>query len=125
MSEKFNWSKTDQGLLLSAYFYGYIFPNLFGGFLAQKFGGRIVIFLTMFLSAIITAISAFEVHIEESFIFIFTLRVLLGIFGVSHDNLQLVYNWYDNFIALTRDFSILRHIQLLLVGHLLKRKANL
>lgn len=83
MAEKFNWNKRDQGLLLGAYFYGYIFPNLFGGFLAQKFGGRVVIFCTMFMSAIATAASALHVDENISFYYIFTLRLVLGIFAVS------------------------------------------
>lgn len=40
--DTFNWSKADQGLLLSAYFYGYIFPNLLGGVLSEKVNRRLV-----------------------------------------------------------------------------------
>lgn len=80
--DHFNWSKKEEGLLLSAYFYGYIFPNLLGGFLSDRFGGRKVIFTAMFLSAIITGLSPFTA--SDNFIFMFTSRVVLGIMGVSH-----------------------------------------
>lgn len=40
--DTFNWSKADQGLLLSAYFYGYIFPNLLGGVLSEKVNQSLV-----------------------------------------------------------------------------------
>lgn len=79
--DTFNWSKTDQGLLLSAYFYGYIFPNLLGGFLSEKFGGMKVIFTTMFLSAVITGLSPFAA--SDNFAYMFAARLLLGIMGVS------------------------------------------
>lgn len=79
--DKFNWSKKDQGLLLSAYFYGYIFPNLLGGFLSEKFGGRKVIFVGMFLSAIVTGLSPFAAN--DNFIFMFAARLVLGVLGVS------------------------------------------
>lgn len=80
-NDKFNWSKKDQGLLLSAYFYGYIFPNLLGGFLSEKFGGRKVIFVGMFLSAIVTGLSPFAAN--DNFIFMFGARLVLGVLGVS------------------------------------------
>lgn len=79
--DSFHWSKKDQGLLLSAYFYGYIFPNLLGGFLSERFGGRIVIFLTMILSAIVTGISPLAAN--DNFLFMFTARLVLGILGVT------------------------------------------
>lgn len=79
--DTFNWSKKDQGLLLSAYFYGYIFPNLLGGFLSEKFGGRKVIFIAMLLSSVVTGLSPFAA--SDNFIFMFSARVVLGVLGVS------------------------------------------
>lgn len=79
--DTFNWSKTDQGLLLSAYFYGYIFPNLLGGMLSEKFGGMKVIFTTMLLSAIVTGLSPLAAN--DNFAFMFAARLTLGIMGVS------------------------------------------
>lgn len=81
VDDRFNWSKKDQGLLLSAYFYGYIFPNLLGGFLSEKFGGRKVIFIGMFLSAIVTGLSPFAAN--DNFIFMFASRLVLGVLGVK------------------------------------------
>lgn len=81
VDDSFNWSKKDQGLLLSAYFYGYIFPNLLGGFLSERFGGRIVIFIAMFISAIVTGISPFAA--SDNFMFMFTARLVLGVLGVG------------------------------------------
>lgn len=80
VDDRFNWSKKDQGLLLAAYFYGYIFPNLLGGFLSEKFGGRKVIFLGLFLSSIITGLTPFTAN--DNFVFTFAARLLLGILGV-------------------------------------------
>lgn len=80
--DSFNWSKTDQGLLLSAYFYGYIFPNLLGGMLAGQFGGRIVIFTGMFLSSVVTGLSPLTA--SDNFIFMFASRFILGVLGVRY-----------------------------------------
>lgn len=115
MAQQFNWSKTDQGYLLGAYFYGYLFPNLFGGILAQKFGGRVLIFGTLILSSLITATSALHIDEHFSFYYIFTLRLVLGIFGVSNAvqlsqgqkllSVQICANFH---CKLHRDFSIQR-----------------
>lgn len=84
VDDHFNWSKKEEGLLLSAYFYGYIFPNLLGGFLAERFGGRIVIFIGLFSSALITGLSPFAAN--DNFMFMFASRLILGVMGVSTEN---------------------------------------
>lgn len=81
VDDSFNWSKKEEGLLLSAYFYGYIFPNLLGGFLSEKFGGRKVIFTGMLLSAVITGLSPLAAN--DNFIYMFASRLVLGVMGVS------------------------------------------
>lgn len=91
--DTFHWDKKAQGLLLSSYFYGYIFPNLLGGSLAEIYGGRKVIFAAMFLSAVITAISPFAAH--DNFIYMFIMRLVLGIlagffYPASH---QVISKW--------------------------------
>lgn len=84
VDDHFNWSKKEEGLLLSAYFYGYIFPNLLGGFLAERFGGRIVIFIGLFSSALITGLSPLAAN--DNFMFMFASRLVLGVMGVSSEN---------------------------------------
>jgi ACS family sodium-dependent inorganic phosphate cotransporter len=91
--DHYAWNKKDQGLLLSAYFYGYIFPNLLGGSLSDLYGGRKVIFITMFLSALITALSSLAA--DDNFIYMFIMRLALGIMGgflypAEH---QLISKW--------------------------------
>lgn len=103
--DSFNWSKTDQGLLLSAYFYGYIFPNLLGGFLADKFGGRLVIFSGMFLSAIVTGLSPFAA--SDNFVFMFAARFVLGVLGVSRVAVRLL-DWVLIAFRFLRAFCIQR-----------------
>jgi MFS transporter, ACS family, solute carrier family 17 (sodium-dependent inorganic phosphate cotransporter), other len=104
--DKFNWSKKDQGLLLSAYFYGYIFPNLLGGFLSEKFGGRIVIFVGMFLSSIVTGLSPFAAN--DNFIFMFGARLVLGVLGVSY-RFQLKY-FVLNLFKILRTFYFFNRV---------------
>lgn len=80
MNEKYKWSNYQQNLLLSAYFCGYVGPNLIAGFLAERYGGRTIAFLIFLLSSIITALSPCTANI--SFEFLFISRLALGICAV-------------------------------------------
>jgi MFS family permease len=48
------WPKKIQGLILSAYFYGYLLTQLLGGWLSFKFGGQIILALSMLIGSLIT-----------------------------------------------------------------------
>lgn len=38
--QEFEWSSTQQGIILSSFFYGYILTQFAGGLLANKLGGH-------------------------------------------------------------------------------------
>lgn len=40
--QHFDWDSKQQGLILSSFFYGYIWTQLLGGYLGSKFGGHYV-----------------------------------------------------------------------------------
>lgn len=81
------WSNHDQHLLLSSYFYGYLCPNLCGGFIAEKYGGKNVIFIVFFLSSIITALSPSTA--SDNFLYLFVARLVLGFLGVNAFFMQI------------------------------------
>ena len=78
---EYNWSNHEQNLLLGGYFYGYLLPNLCGGIVAEKYGGRNVIFIVLFASSMITALSPLSAN--DNFWYMFIARVTLGLLGVS------------------------------------------
>jgi len=43
MAEDFGWDRSTQGLVLSSFFLGYLLTQAFGGFLADRFGGKVVL----------------------------------------------------------------------------------
>ncbi len=55
---EFNWSPEVQGLILSAYFYGYLATEILGAFLAERWGGKVVFGAGLFISAIFTLVTA-------------------------------------------------------------------
>lgn len=55
--DRYPWDADDQGLLLGAYFWGYLFTSIPGAYLAEKFGPRIVTGVVFIAIAAITALS--------------------------------------------------------------------
>eukprot|EP00058_Branchiostoma_floridae_P023698 XP_002609188.1 hypothetical protein BRAFLDRAFT_90639 [Branchiostoma floridae] len=51
-----DWSESIKGVLLGAYFYGYIVTQVLGGLLEQKFGGKIVYGTSMLVTAALNAL---------------------------------------------------------------------
>lgn len=76
MNQEYQWSNYEQNLLLSAYFCGYVGPNLIAGILVERFGGRIIAFLIFLVSSLITALSPYTAGI--SFELLFASRLALG-----------------------------------------------
>lgn len=81
MSDTFHWSNHEQNLLLGAYFCGYVGPNLIAGMIADKFGGRLLVFSIFLLSSVITALSPLTA--SHNFNYLFCARLVLGVCGVS------------------------------------------
>ena len=53
----FEWSQTDQSLVLGSFFYGYVASQLFGGLVTDKFGGKWVFGIGTFIEAILALCS--------------------------------------------------------------------
>ncbi|KAI9297161.1 MFS general substrate transporter [Neoconidiobolus thromboides FSU 785] len=43
MAKQFHWNLSEQGLILSSFFYGYIITQILGGILADKYGGKSIL----------------------------------------------------------------------------------
>jgi len=77
------WSKSTQGFILSSYFYGYLTTQIIGGWISFKFGGRRVIAVSMFLSAVFTILNPI---CSKSVILLIGSRFLIGACHVSKDS---------------------------------------
>ena len=49
MAASFGWTSVEKGLVQSAFFWGYAFTQVPGGYLAQKYGGKFVLFAGVML----------------------------------------------------------------------------
>lgn len=73
------------GLILGSFFVGYILSQIPGGFLAAKYGGKILFGGAMLFSGILTMLTP-VVAIQSAYLLI-TLRVCLGVFQVQFKTL--------------------------------------
>ncbi|KAL7075087.1 hypothetical protein ACQ4LE_006101 [Meloidogyne hapla] len=73
---EFDWSKQLQGQILGAFFFGYLTSQMLGGILAGRFGAKIVLFVAVLASSLISLISPAMARFHVA-IFI-SIRALLG-----------------------------------------------
>jgi len=66
-----------QGLILSAFFWGYLWPQLAGGWLADRFGGKRVLALGVVVWSLATFVTPGAAR--RSFTVLFAVRILLGL----------------------------------------------
>ena len=76
----FTWERQTQGVILGAFFYGYIFTQIPGGYLATKFGGKRIFLIGIAATSVMTLLTPFLTH--QGIGFLITTRVLEGLFEV-------------------------------------------
>lgn len=77
--ERYSWTDHQVSNLLGAYFWGYLFSTLIGGFLADRFGPSTVILYTMFATCLTTLFA--PLGASAHFLYIYVLRFLTGAFA--------------------------------------------
>ena len=75
-SKQYNWDQSTQGLILGAFFYTYILIQMPAGIIAEKFGGRWVILVCIFGSAVISLITPLITDFPVAVLI--TARLILG-----------------------------------------------
>ncbi|XP_017068030.2 sialin [Drosophila eugracilis] len=74
----YTWSEEKQGLILASFYIGYIVTHLPGGLLADKFGGKWILVIGIFLTAIFTLVTPVSIVYGGADALI-VLRVLMGL----------------------------------------------
>jgi ACS family sodium-dependent inorganic phosphate cotransporter-like MFS transporter 5 len=55
--EGFSWNAEQQGMILGAFFYGYVITQIPGGYLAEKYGGKWLFGIGTFITAFLTLLT--------------------------------------------------------------------
>uniref|UniRef100_A0A4W3GPX0 Major facilitator superfamily (MFS) profile domain-containing protein n=1 Tax=Callorhinchus milii TaxID=7868 RepID=A0A4W3GPX0_CALMI len=73
----YDWSSETQGWILSAFYYGYIVSQIPGGYLAMRFGGKLVLGFAVLLSSVSTLLVPLAAELGAPCVI--ALRVLAGL----------------------------------------------
>lgn len=61
----YDWSEQLQGIILAAFYFGYVVTHIPGGIIAEKFGGKYVLGIGILLTALFTLITPFVIDVGE------------------------------------------------------------
>lgn len=73
---EFDWDEETQGIILAAFYWGYIITHIPGGILAQKFGGKHTLGIGIFSTALFTIATPYVAH--KGVIPLIILRFFMG-----------------------------------------------
>lgn len=90
---EFNWDEQTQGIVLGAFFYGYVLTQVPGGRLAELFGGKLVYGIGVLITAIFTLLTPIAARIN--FPLFIAVRVLegMGEVSISLNTLYFSISW--------------------------------
>lgn len=77
----FDWNSKEQGLILSSFFYGYIFTQFIGGYFGAKIGGSLVFGIGIFATSVLTLITPMAARAGVEVLM--AVRIIEGIFEGS------------------------------------------
>ncbi len=78
----FDWDAQEQGIILGAFYYGFIVTPLPGGFLAERYGAKWVVFSSLLLASICSLLSP-PAAIYGGKPALIAVKVLQGLFQVQ------------------------------------------
>ena len=56
-SKLFDWDAQEQGIILGAFYYGYVVTQIPGGYMAEKYGGKWLFGIGIFITAVLTLLT--------------------------------------------------------------------
>ena len=77
MQSEFGWSETTKGLVLSSFFVGYMLTQAVAGWLADRFGGKMVLGLAVIWWSLFTVLTPWAAY--TSFAMLIAVRIALGL----------------------------------------------
>jgi ACS family sodium-dependent inorganic phosphate cotransporter len=78
MAEEFHWDQTTRGIVLSSFFYGYLATQVLGGWLADRYGGKVVLGLGVLWWSIFTLLTPPAAAVSLTVLFIARVGMGLG-----------------------------------------------
>ena len=105
MQAQFGWSEFQVGIILGSFYFGYIISMTFSGFLADKYGGKIVLAYGLLFWSLFTLITPAFAY--SGFFFLILIRILMGLGeGVTFPAWHSIYARWIPFQERTRAIAI-------------------
>ncbi|KAK4874653.1 hypothetical protein RN001_014013 [Aquatica leii] len=76
-TQLYNWNEEIQGIILSSFYLGYVATQVPGGIIAEKFGGKYTMGLSIFLTAIFTLLTPLVVKVGD-WPWLIVVRIFVG-----------------------------------------------
>ena len=90
MAEEYGWDETTQGVILSCFYFGYMITQLLGGYLADRFGGKLVLAVGVLWWSIFTILTPPAAAMGIGMLI--AMRVLMGMGeGVTFPSIYALY----------------------------------
>ncbi len=78
MAEEFKWAQTTKGIVLSSFFYGYLATQVLGGWLADRYGGKVILGFGVLWWSIFTMLTPPAAAISLTVLFLARVGMGLG-----------------------------------------------
>ena len=105
MQEQFGWNESQVGIIFSSFYLGYIFTMTIGGFLADRYGGKLVLGYGLLLWSLFTVLTPAFAY--NGFFAILIIRVLMGLGeGITFPSWHSLYARWIPFEERTRSIAI-------------------
>ncbi|MEE2785052.1 MAG: ACS family MFS transporter [Pseudomonadota bacterium] len=90
MAEEYGWGEATQGLILSCFYFGYMVTQFLGGWLADKFGGKVILAIGVIWWSVFTILTPPAAALGIAILI--TTRVLMGMGeGVTFPSIYALY----------------------------------
>ena len=101
IQEQFGWSESQVGIILGSFYFGYLISMTIGGFLADKYGGKIILAYGLLLWSFFTVITPAFAY--SGFFFLIFIRVMMGLGeGITFPSWHSIYARWVPFQERTR-----------------------
>ena len=101
MQEQFGWSEFQVGIILSSFYFGYMFTLIIGGYLADKYGGKKVLGYGLLIWSFFTIITPFFAY--SGLWWLILIRILMGLGeGITFPSWHAIYARWIPFKERTR-----------------------
>ena len=101
MQEQFGWSEFQVGIILSSFYFGYMFTLINGGYLADKYGGKKVLGYGLLIWSFFTIITPFFAY--SGLWWLIFIRILMGLGeGITFPSWHAIYARWIPFKERTR-----------------------